>query len=740
MKTSPFSSSWRLLSAMARPAALAAGLFLALPAYAADEDSYGNSLDWVPAEATVYSSSLRLKEQIDAIAESNAWKKFIEIPSIAMGWQMAQMQINNPEGPAAMFWQLMELPENQQLAKLGGEMFSDEIVFYAGEDFPKFMELLSIVQGSRIAPMLEQMSEGGMNGADQNEARLRALAEAIAEDPELLVVPDMVLAFKVKDKAAGETQLKRLEVVAKMALKQSEAEVELKRESIGDVEYLVINLEGSQIPWPEDKPEGLKIDDETYDRLKEIISEKELVVALGVWNDYVLLSIGESTDQLEELGDSDLLVETDSFEPLLPHLEEEEGDLVGVSYVSADVMKAQAISPEDLDDAAEAADDLIDNSDDIDDELKGELSEDAVELADDLKPYLPKPGAIASCTLKTDTGFESFTYNWAENTRLNGTLPLELTNHVGGGPIVAFVARGVSDPEAYATLAKWVGKGIGYFEGYGLAEMDEEERAHAEKVLEVIKPLLTRIDEATRDHLIPALEDGQAALVLDADISSKQWQSEMPKSFTELPMAEVAFVVGVSDSDELMEAGKAYWSIAEDAVEALKEFDESEVPEDFELPEPAKSETSDGVVFSWAAPSEAELDDQIALAVAVGEHVAAITSSPAMAERILTETPWKGFGVGDAEEPRAVAAGLDFPALIDAISPWVDYAIRVNMVSEEAAGEDPADDESQAGEIINQVHTGLEVLKCFRGVWSETVKEDGVWMTHTVSKFEDLEE
>src|SRR5690606_14811562 len=136
------------------------------------------------------------------------------------------------------FWQLMELPENQQLAKLAKEMVSDEIVFYAGEDFPKFMELLSIVQGSRIAPMLEQMEVGGTGAVDPNEARLRAMAEAIAEDPELLVVPDMVLAFKVKDKEAGETQLKRLEVVAKMALKQSEAEVELKRESIGDVEYL----------------------------------------------------------------------------------------------------------------------------------------------------------------------------------------------------------------------------------------------------------------------------------------------------------------------------------------------------------------------------------------------------------------------------------------------------------------------------------------------------------------------
>lgn len=258
-----------------------------------------------------------------------------------------------------------------------------------------------------------------------------------------------------------------------MAIKQSEAEVELKRESIDDVEYLVIKLEGSKLPWPEDKPAGLSIDDETYDSLKDIISKQEVVVALGVWNDYVLLSIGESTDHLSDLGGDDLFVKSDSFEPLLPAWRKKTATW-SASATSRGIMKA--ISPQDLDEAAEAAEELIEKSDDIDDELKGELSEDAVELADDLKPYLPKPGAIASCTLKTDTGFESFTYNWSENA-LNGTLPLELTNHVGSEPIAsAFVGRGVSRSEAYAILAKWVGKGIGYFEGYGLAEMEPEAR------------------------------------------------------------------------------------------------------------------------------------------------------------------------------------------------------------------------------------------------------------------------
>src|SRR5690606_28652078 len=150
-------------------------------------------------------------------------------------------------------------------------------------------------------------------------------------------------------------------------------------------------------------------------------------------------------------------------------------------------------------------DDALENSDEVDDELKGELSEDLVELADDLKPYLPKPGAVASCTLKTETGFESFSYNWAENTRLDGSLPLELTNHLGGSPIIAVVGRGVHDPKAYSLLAKWVSKGIEYFEGYGLAEMEPEDRAEAEKALELVKPLLARIDATTRDQLIPAL-------------------------------------------------------------------------------------------------------------------------------------------------------------------------------------------------------------------------------------------
>ena len=70
--------------------AAAVSLFLvSQTAHAAPK--YNNSLDWVPADAVFYSASLRMKEQIDIVAKSNAWQKIKNLPSVQMGWSLAQM-------------------------------------------------------------------------------------------------------------------------------------------------------------------------------------------------------------------------------------------------------------------------------------------------------------------------------------------------------------------------------------------------------------------------------------------------------------------------------------------------------------------------------------------------------------------------------------------------------------------------------------------------------------------------
>jgi hypothetical protein len=54
--------------------------------------------------------------------------------------------------------------------------------------------------------------------------------------------------------------------------------------------------------------------------------------------------------------------------------------------------------------------------------------------------------------------------------------------------------------------------------------------------------------------------------------------------------------------------------------------------------------------------------------------------------------------------------------------------------------QDPESDPSQVQDVCEQVRSALAILKCFRGAWSETSEDDGVWVTYTVTEFKDLEQ
>lgn len=712
------------------------------PLQAAEE--YGNSLDWVPADATAYSASLRLKEQVEIVAQSNAWQRFTEIPAVAAGWAMAEEQIYDEDGPAAMFWQLMELPENKQLAKLLGEMFSEEVVFYAGADFAKTVELLQYIQGSRIAPLVASVQiDDTIIGdpsefSDDGDARLRFVVDAIVEDPELLNVPQLVLAFRVKDADAAETQLTRLKVLANMALQQTELDAKFQEEELAGGKFIVLSLNGDMIPWDEVDPAGLPFDEETYEALRDAVAEKELSIALGAWNNYLVVALGASTEPLESLGEVEAIGGRKEFKPLKKYLDRR---VVSVSYVSEEIARLGYTTAEDLDGIAAEIDDAVQAADEVPEEIKERAGPDLTELADDMKRYLSKPGPMASVTFLTDTGFESVSYNWSEMPGLVASKPLELLQHLGGSPLIAAAARGKHDPELYDLVAKWTGKAVEYFEDFAVAEMDETESEEFVQALELVKPLAARLDKATREHLIPSLADGQSGLVVDARIKSKQWHEEMPASYAPLPMVELAVVVGVSDAEKFKKAVREYKAIAADAVEAIREQSPDAIPEDFEIPEPDQRTTADGTLYVWTPPAEAGLDERIGLCFAVGENVAALASSTKLAERVLAAKPLPVVEVlGESDAPRAMVAGIDFAGIVAAVAPWVEYGIRVDQAGEDEAGTDPADDPSEVQDLCSQVAMGLEIAQCFRGSWMDVREEDGAWVTRSVTTFQDLDD
>ena len=153
-------------------AAIALLLGLTLQGRAQGIDQIG-SLKLVPADASFYSSSLRMKEQLDIVLKSNAWAKLVSLPAVQQGLQMmhAQMQ-SNPQAGMAMG--MLEQPENKQLLKLLGDMISNEAFVYGDSTWGAVVKALSEANSANQFAPLSSLMAGG-NPENSQIAQLRGV-------------------------------------------------------------------------------------------------------------------------------------------------------------------------------------------------------------------------------------------------------------------------------------------------------------------------------------------------------------------------------------------------------------------------------------------------------------------------------------------------------------------------------------------------------------------------------------
>ncbi len=160
---------------------------------------YGNSLDWAPADATFYSASLRLGEQIEIIGNSNAWAKIVSLPSVQMAWQFVQMGYHRPGGPGDQIQQFLAEPENQQLWDLVVDGLSHEMVVYGDRSAA---DAIDVAQRAMNAMRFSSMAPDA--GEDRQLATGRAALGALNAERDRLSAPNIVFAFKLTDAAARE--------------------------------------------------------------------------------------------------------------------------------------------------------------------------------------------------------------------------------------------------------------------------------------------------------------------------------------------------------------------------------------------------------------------------------------------------------------------------------------------------------------------------------------------------------
>lgn len=728
--SAPRAIAWSMLLS----AALAA-----LPVRAADK--LGNSLDFVPADASFYSTSLLLREQFDLLVHSKAWARLLEMQSVQMALNMARSQWEQPGGPKEQWETFIRNPDNERLVETLEDMASTEIFIYGDKRFADFLGLsIEAFNAARYAPMFSKLVDP-LGEQNDEQVAMAAFLQTLNENLDRVVVPDVVIGFKISDANRADQQVRRLETLINVViglLTINEFKDRFGRVRVGDGEFIELRLDGKLVPWEEFPFAEFEENPGDFEPLKQKLRSLTMTLDLGIKDGYLIFSIGDSNEHVAQLGKSDLLKNRPELKPLAEHLTKR---LTEVNFTSKEFNALITGTKEDVDGLVDLAEEMLPYAE-LPDELEQRLLEDARALANDLKPFVPEPGGSLSFSYLTSQGYEGFTYDWTQNLTLDDSKPLSLVQHTGGSPILAWAGRNKHSPQDYDVFVKWIKKGFGYFEEFGVPQMSDAEREQFKYVMDFAVPQLKRIDNANRTMLIPALADGQTGFVLDADITSKRWHNEMPPATEGLPMFEIALVFGVSDAELLKKGMNEYLAVAQAVADKLKEVNPGSVPADYRVPDPKTREVSGGTVYSFELPADVGLDPQIQPAAGLSKTVAVVSLSPNQTERILQPSSLNSDLIASRKNLGS-AAVLDFAGLVDAVRPWVEYGVKYSAVGV-SPGEDVSEklkalqNEPKVKFVLGDIRTGAEILKCFRGVASITYLEGGAAVTKSVTRIEDL--
>jgi hypothetical protein len=697
-----------------------------LPVRAADLDKLDTSLKWIPADAAFYGALLRNREQFDAIAKSRAWAKLKAVPALQALWQMAQAELQKPEGPLAPIAKLAAQGENRQLLELLGDMFGEEVFFYGGSNYIEFADLATqAVSGMRYGPALLKLT-GDAGQLDDNQLRLLSLFRILAENPNLLKIPELVIGFKLRDTERANAQLQRLETVLKGLVEQMpQLKGRLQSAKVAGRSFLTLALDGSLVPWKqvpfkqfEDKPGE-------YDALVKKLSQLKLTVSAGVRDRYLLVVLGESNAHVAKLGGTSRLIDRPELAPLARHADQR---LTTIGYASQALMARTGTTPKDIDNLVELAGEALGKAP-VTAGQRQRMQKDLAELAKVFKAALPKPGAVVSFSFLTPRGRESYSYDWEESPHRSAAKPLTLLSHVGGTPLFAVVGRSQFSAAHYQTLVKWIQVAYGYVEELAVPKMKPDEKKRFEAFMKEARPLFRRLDEVTA-KLLPALADGQWALVLDGRLTSRQWFPLLPPSDKPVPLVTPALVVAVHDADLLRKAFGEYRAIANELLPMVRKLSDEELPE-LQVPAPQTRPLKTGTLYFYAVPAALGLDQQLVPNAGLSDRVAALALAPAHTERLVAAAPLQvpGGPLADRNRPLVMASYSNCEGLVTALTPWVEMGVRI--AAPFLRGQDP-------DSLVGQARTILEVLKVLRSYSSATYVEDKAVVTHAETVIRDL--
>lgn len=725
----------------------------------AEDPRKTTSLKAVPSTAAFYGTSLRHKEMLEQITESKAYKRMVEHKVLSFVIKMATEQYEsnlngfkegNPEAWAAMrgFY--------EQGLELLGDMMSQECFWYGGQGWVEATPRMQAIS-NKFNSLVSQFAQ--MSDEERNAKFLEVLDDS--EFQKLLGdlrTPETVLGFKVSNKQLADDYLTILAAGVKQALSSSPDTAPLtkiyKKETVASGSFHVFTLDLSLLT-PEviakmSEASGTADQAEkVFAKLKTTLKNLKLVISLGRIDDYLIISIANDNQHLANWGKGKLLIDLPEFAPLVKAGDKKFTDIGYVSKAMSSVGSSPAAIEGQMAQIRQMRDQLAQAG------VSGELpfTEDSIKKITDL--YLEdmakfqkfaeaqmNPRAALNFTYDVEEGYESMSYAFGEEKSLNAAEPLSILSHVGKEPIAFAAGRGKPSKDANEAISYVAHRVLEIVDAIEFGDDEEGKKMQElfDSAAEKGKPIIEKFVKITTEKILPSLSDGQTAIVLDASLSTDRLNPTLPPAEHELPLPELAIVMGVSDAAKLREGLKEYLGLGRDLISAIREVAPESIPEGVTIPDPQVSKEGEGELASYAIPSEEEIVGKILFpTLGLGEEVAVLSLHQSTAKRLLEESELEAVAEGleeALEKPLAGASQFDFNRLMDVVESYIAYGGQMGLFEQAAQAGTPF----SADDLQEQTTLILDFLRCYERTTSVTYVENGATVTKSISVYSDYEE
>ena len=681
------------------------------------------SLEFIPADVSTWSSSLRLNEQLALVLKSKAVTNFTNsavVKSLMAQAQQGMQQDNHFGELQQTAFNFMLDPDNRELVAMLGDALSQETFFFADN---KVIDLLAAIQ--ELGGEFRGVQATARSNPQEAQEKI---SEILADFIEKTEMPLMVSGFRLSSSAVAVKQLARLEALLQAPpadvpppvaefLKQA-----MKRTKVGKVEYLTFTVDGRMLPWDQWVAQTNNFD---LAAIREATEKKTLTLGFGVFGDNLLVALGPNLKGLEKLGSGPLLVDRPELAPVLKHADKR---LIAVSYVSKEWGRAMTSVQAQLGGVLEQFKMAMPFLG-LSPEAQEKIGDDITDLAETKSEGLDTSNTAFS--FLSARGIEGYNYHWAGNSELDGSKPLTLLENVGGKPLAYSVSRVKDEAGTYKEAAAQIAGTVEYLEANVIAEMTNNPGVGQllNTVLEVIKPLATEFDRITREQYLPSVADGQSGWVLAASAPQKQWFPTMPAADKPLPMPMLARIVRLSDPAGFQTAWKSYFDWTQSAYNAFSGLAANfgkELPL-MELPPPKSEKTAAGQVYSYDV-SQIEIPKDVAFTATVGDKVAVFSLFRSQAPQLMKPTTATGGLISSsAKQPLTSAGYFHVSGMCDLAQAWTNYGLEVGQKN--GAHIDP-----QVPQLIDET---FKLIKCWRSCSSVSYHEGKAHVSHFEMHVED---